>query len=185
MQSRVHIDDAAWISKATRYRYSLPVLAELERDQGCKFVTLVRRLDASDRAIRQALDYLIELGWADRNPGYGHPSRPEYILSEVGHSVGPRCLRLWVELNKWSQPEVAQERWPLSLLFEIGKARMRFSDLLKSFPGLTARSLSLALKRLIDAGLATREIVPGNPPQTEYRATPWGLSVVEASRSPV
>jgi len=170
-----------WLLKATRYRYTLPVLAELERDNGCKFVTLVRRLEASDRAIRQSLDYLLEAGWIERNPGYGHPSRPEYILTRTARPVGLWCLGIWDELRKWSQFDVALERWPLPVLEAMGSDKARYSDLIRRFPGITARSLSFALSRLIDAGLASREILPRNPPQTAYRATPWGIAVLDVS----
>ena len=173
-----------WISRATRYRYSLPVLAELQRDKGCKFVTLFRRLEASDRAVRQALDYLMELGWVERNTGYGHPSRPEYILTPRALEIAAECLRVWSELQKWGQTEVALERWPLPILHALGDRRRRYGDLLSELPGLTPRALSTGLKRLAEAGLAARDILPGSPPQTDYRATPWGIALIGSSQSP-
>jgi DNA-binding HxlR family transcriptional regulator len=169
--------DCGWIVLATRYRYSLPVLAELMRGDGCKFITLVRRLECSDRAIRQSLDYLIQIGWVTRNPGYGHPSRPEYVLTESA----PDALPIWSELQKWDQDVVAFERWPLIIL-PLLDSGARFGMLLRSTNGITPRALSIALAKLIDSGLATREIMPGNPPATEYRATPWGEKVVSLIR---
>jgi DNA-binding HxlR family transcriptional regulator len=165
--------ECVWISLATRYRYSLPVLAELRRDDGCKFITLVRRLECSDRAVRQSLDYLIQIGWATRNPGYGHPSRPEYVLTESA----PDALPIWSELQKWDQDVVALERWPLIILALLDSGA-RFGMLLRSINGITPRALSIGLNRLILAGLAVRDVRDGSPPTTEYSATPWGKRLV-------
>ncbi|MCP6652244.1 hypothetical protein NL518_29540, partial [Klebsiella pneumoniae] len=62
-------------------RWMLPVLAELQRSRGCKFVTLVHRTGASRKAINDTIAALIRLGLVMHNPGYGHPLRPEYLLT--------------------------------------------------------------------------------------------------------
>ncbi len=163
---------------ATRFRYSLPVLAELQRDQGCKFVTLMRRLEASDRAMRQALDYLIEIGWVMRNPGYGHPLRPEYILAPEGSAVAEEALRVWDALREWGEETVALERWPLPVLSVLLSGTKRFAQIQKAVGVISPRALALALTRLQDSGLASRELVDGHPPTAEYAATNWGRVVV-------
>lgn len=167
---------ANWIAKATRYRYTLPILAELERDQGCKFVTLVRRLEASDRAMRQALDYLVDLGWVERNPGYGHPSRPEYVTTQDGSKFARLSLRVWEELQKWGQEEVARERWPLVVLAAVEHGCHSYSEIQRECR-ISPRALSISLKRLTNSGLLNRTIVSGNPPASEYRLTPWGTAL--------
>jgi len=168
-----------WIGKATRFRYCLPILAELQRDWGCKFVTLVRRLGASDRAVRQALDYLMNLGWVERNAGYGHPSRPEYVLSQEGVMIAASSLKVWDELHKWGQVEVAVERWPLVVLSIVNRGCKTYSEIEREC-GVSPRALSLSLKRLIDSGLLNRSVTSGSPPATEYRLTPWGTSLCSA-----
>lgn len=167
-----------WIQAATRYRYSFPVLAELHRDQGCKFVTLINRLDASDRAIRQALDYLIEIGWVMRNPGYGHPMRPEYILTDQGVLLGAESLRIWDALRDWREESVALERWPLPVLLVVFLGERRFGQIRFSLGSVTPRALAMALTRLQDSGLVVREVVDGHPPTAEYLATHWGQSLM-------
>lgn len=168
-----------WLRMATRYRYAFPVLAELHRDQGCKFVTLIRRLEASDRAIRQALDYLIEIGWAMRNPGYGHPSRPEYILAPEGIIPGTEAMRIWDALVGWNEQSIALERWPLGVLSALGDESIRFSEIEERCPGISPRALAMALTRLEASGLATRTLVGGRPPTAEYTATNWGRSLLK------
>lgn len=166
-----------WIRVATRYRYGLPVLAELFRDQGCKFVTLIRRLEASDRAIRQALDHLMEVGWVIRNPGYGHPMRPEYILTDAGSSAASQALEIWCALQEWNEQEVALERWPLQVLEALGAGANRFSQIQRACEGISPRALTLALTKLEMSGLAVRAMVDARPPTTEYSATKWGLEL--------
>src|SRR2546423_5557161 len=100
-------------------RWSAPVLAELERQKGSRFVALTRTLRVPRDSLRRTLDALVEMGLVGRNPGYGHPLRPEYVLTESGRPVARRCARLValldghrdVALRKWSLPVlVAMER---------------------------------------------------------------------------
>jgi DNA-binding HxlR family transcriptional regulator len=162
----------------TRDRYGLPILSELKRDRGCKFVTLIKRLQASDRAVRTALDHLILAGLAQKNPGYGHPSRPEYILTPRADRIGIVCLSVWDELKRWDQADVALERWPLPVMFSVHRLNRTYSEIQRACPKISPRALSIALKRLIESGLLNRSITPGSPPATEYHLTPWGNSVV-------
>ena len=69
------------------HRWSVPVLALLAEERGARLVRLSRALGASPGACRATLDALIELGLVTPNPGYGHPLRPEYILTPAGESL--------------------------------------------------------------------------------------------------
>ncbi len=75
-------------------RWSVPILAELHRQRGSRFVTLARTLGMSRESLRRTLAALIESGLVGRNPGYGHPLRPEYVLSmPVVHALSEGPLR--------------------------------------------------------------------------------------------
>ena len=64
-----------------RHRWMIPLLAELERLDGAKFVTLVHAVDASRSAVREALDALID---------YGRPATIELaVLVDRGHRELP------------------------------------------------------------------------------------------------
>src|SRR4249919_2574906 len=52
------------------FRWSLPVLAELHRNGGAKFVTLSQRLGVGRETLRRTLDSLVDAGLVARNPGY-------------------------------------------------------------------------------------------------------------------
>jgi DNA-binding HxlR family transcriptional regulator len=155
------------------HRWSPPALALLADRGGVRFVELQRRLGVGGDSLRRALHGLIELGYVRRNPGYGHPLRPEYLVTEPGREAGAACARLLragdadLLLRKWSVPTLAQLREPL-----------RFSELRAALPGVTPRSLALALKDLEAAGLLRREVVDSRPPSTLYRSTARGARLL-------
>ena len=151
------------------HRWALPVLAELHRLRGAKFVTLVNRLGANRATLRKTLDSLVAHGWVARNPGYGHPMRPEYVLTERGAAIAPACVRLLERAESLGCLAAATRKWPMPVLAATLAGATRFAEIRQSLPALTARALSLALTELQDAGLLERTIEPGHPPRTRYR----------------
>jgi DNA-binding HxlR family transcriptional regulator len=152
-------------------RWAVPVIAELHNGRGSKLVTLVHRLDASPGSIRSALDHLIELGWVVPNPGYGHPMRPEYVLTVQGERLGPACSKLMAEARRLDIADVTLRRWSMPVLHAVSIAPAHFGDISRRLVGLTDRALSLALHDLRDAALVARTIIEGSPPTTVYRPT--------------
>ena len=125
------------------YRWSPLVLAELERQHGSRFVALARGLGVGRDSLRRTLDSLVQLGLVARNPGHGHPLRPEYVLTDEGRSVARRCSRLVALLD--GHADVALRKWSLPVLVALD-APSRFSELRLRLPGVTARALAIALK---------------------------------------
>lgn len=156
------------------YRWALPILAELHRDNGAKFVTLVHRLGVSRDSLSRTLEVLIERGWVMRNPGYGHPLRPEYLLTPEGMLLGPGVFELMKALRQAKLEEVALRKWSLPVLYALGRGVERFSGLLVALPGITSRALTLALADLEGVGLVRREVRDTRPPCTAYRLTSKG-----------
>lgn len=154
-----------------RRRWALPALAELHRADGLKFVTLVHRLGASRQAARQALDDLVSMGLAEANPGYGHPLRPEYVLTARGRQLGPACLTLWDLVRRLGLADVLLRRWSLAVLAAIRAGHRRFSAVRSAIPRITDRALTLTLKELQGAGLVDRRVIDGSPPATAYQPT--------------
>jgi DNA-binding HxlR family transcriptional regulator len=144
------------------HRWSLPILAELHRDNGTKFVTLVQRLKISRDALSRTLDALTQLGLIKRNTGYGHPLRPEYILTTTGKQIGQDALEL---LNHLQQLEAANtdslniglKKWTLPILHAIHQHINRFSSLRETLPSLSPRALTLTLQDLKHLTWLTRQ----------------------------
>jgi len=151
------------------HRWSVAVLAELHRGGGSKFVTLVNRLVISRDSLRRTLDSLIAEGWVVRNPGHGHPMRPEYILTASGRRLAPWCARLGALLKTTEIGDIGLRKWSMPVILALGHGKRRFSEVKGFLPGLTARALTLALKELHAAGLIERHVSDSYPPATYYQ----------------
>jgi DNA-binding HxlR family transcriptional regulator len=157
------------ISTLSRHRWALPILAHLSATGGSRFVPLANQLGLSRDALRQTLDALIEVGFVMRNPGYGHPSRPEYVLTEDGERIAPVCARLLRELRRRGLEEVVLKKWSMPILAALG-TESRYGELRRAL-GATPRALTLALKELAARGLVERRVHADFPPYTTYRLT--------------
>jgi DNA-binding HxlR family transcriptional regulator len=143
------------------HRWSIPILAELHRDNGAKFVTLVQRLNISRDALSRTLEALIQLGLIKRNTGYGHPLRPEYILTAPGNQIGQDALELLnhlqqLETSNSSSLNIALKKWTLPILHAIHHRINRFSSLRETLPSLSPRALTLTLQDLEQLTWLTR-----------------------------
>jgi DNA-binding HxlR family transcriptional regulator len=133
-------------------RWGLPILAQLHRSEGCKFVTLHNRLHLSKDSLSRTLSALLEQNLVMRNPGYGHPLRPEYILTGAGEQIGGQAFELMANLERLGVTDVALRKWSLPILLVL-QDDPRFTDLLERLPGLTSRALVLGLDQLAQAEL--------------------------------
>ncbi|MBI5948735.1 MAG: helix-turn-helix transcriptional regulator [Chloroflexi bacterium] len=106
-----------------------------------------------------------------RNPGYGHPLRPEYVLTPAGESVGRLCVELAAVVRSEGLLKVALKKWPMIVLAAVGRGAHRFGEVKAMLPGVSARSLALALKDLESEGLLERRISAGYPPAPAYSLT--------------
>ena len=155
-------------------RWSVPILAELHRQRGSRFVTLSRILGLSRESLRRTLAALIDSGLVGRNPGYGHPLRPEYVLTSSGERIAAACRPLVDRLRTGGLEDVALKKWSMPVVFALGEGPMRFSELRERLEGISPRALTLALKDLEAAGLVDRRVTDDYPPSTVYRLTRSG-----------
>jgi DNA-binding HxlR family transcriptional regulator len=151
------------------HRWAVPVLAELRRERGSRFVTLANRIGVTRDSLRRTLTALIKDGLVERNPGYGHPLRPEYVLTEEGARVGAVCDRLLTALD--GLEGVALRKWSMPVVRALSDEPRRFSELRAGLPSVSARALALALKNLQAAELVERTVTDDYPPGTVYRLT--------------
>lgn len=179
VKSKSEIDPRALSSS----RWFVPLLALLHREQGARYVRLSKRLGLSRSMLRRVLGRALAAGWVMRNPGHGHPLRPEYILTESGRAAAAWCDRVIEarellglgapgDLGRWALPLVAamaQRDW------------MRFSQLQAMLEPITPRALSLALKQLLRQDLLERRLEESYPPLPFYRLTSRGALLAEAA----
>jgi DNA-binding HxlR family transcriptional regulator len=148
------------------HRWAAPALARLDERGGVRFVELQRTLGVGRESLRRALDGLVAMGYVRRNEGYGHPLRPDYLITETGREAAELARRV----STSAQRETLLRKWSVPVLAELEEPR-RFSELRSSLPGVTPRALALALRDLESASLVRREVLPTRPPSTVYRPT--------------
>ncbi len=153
------------------------MLAELCESSGAKFVTMVRRLGVGRASLSVTLQFLVSNGLVRRNTGYGHPLRPEYLLTPNGRKPARQCLFLVNLIRNLKADKIAYRKWSLPVVQAIGDRQTRFSALRRMLGISTPRALILALKALGEIGWIEREIGADYPPVATYRLSASGKQV--------
>mgnify|MGYP006282114849 CR=1 FL=1 len=140
------------------------------RTGGARFAVLAHELGVARQTLRRALDAAIERGLVEANPGYGHPLRPEYVLTDEGRRLAPAC-RAVVGASRRSAPDLAGRKWTLPVLAAVHGGAHRFSEIEDALDDATPRALAMSLDELEEAGLLVRTLVDGRPPRPRYRVS--------------
>ncbi len=144
-----------------------------ERNGGARAAELRHTLGVGDDSFRRTIAALIERGWAAPNPGYGHPLRPEYILTPRGHDLAEPAADLAALLSRRTWGDQALRKWPLPVVHSTLEGRRRFSEIEDHLAGPPPRALATALRRVDDLGLVARRVESGaSPPHAVYLPTP-------------
>jgi DNA-binding HxlR family transcriptional regulator len=151
-------------------RWALPILARMWALEGARFAELRNLLGISGEALRQTLQWMIRRGWIQRNPGYGHPLRPEYVLSAHGASLARVASQVMPVVATTRLLETLLRRWALAVLVLVAAGADRFTLIRRRLPRLTPRMLAATLRRLEAAGLIVRDVQGTYPPGVRYRA---------------
>lgn len=155
-------------------RWFIPVLAAMDESGEARFGVLVRRLGISRSALSRCLDSLGTLGWLCRNPGHGHPLRPEYLLTREGRPLAAWSARIMRERARLGLAAPDLGRWSLPLLMNLERGWKRFSILETELDPISPRSLSLTLKQGLESRLVTRRLEYAFPPLPLYGLTGRG-----------
>lgn len=175
-RSAVKSPGPAALARLTHRRWMTPLLAHLADARGARFVVLTHALGAARPIVRVTLDEAVAQSWVRPNPGYGHPLRPEYILTNRGLALGRACTALVAALRSARFYDDGLRKWSLPVLLAIRGGR-RFSEVRAALPIATDRAIGLALKKLVGTGLAERTVVDAFPPTAVYVVGPRGRSL--------
>lgn len=162
------------------HRWLVPLLADLAGHKGARFVELVHRLGLPRDSLTRTLEAAQAIGWVRRNPGHGHPLRPEYILTESGQAAAARAATIADAHGALGLPPGAATRWGLPLIVGIGAGHDRFNALSRLLVPATPRALSQGLTALGRHGLVTREVIDMRPPASRYELTKGGALLAAA-----
>ncbi len=139
------------------HRWAVPLLAEMGRTGGGRFAVLVRRLEVPEESLRRTLAAALEQGCVVRNPGHGHPLRPDYLLTPRGAAMAPACARLHSALTELDVVAPGLRKWSMPVVHVLDLDDRTFGELRSGLPLVTPRALSLALGTLHDVGLVEHD----------------------------
>lgn len=69
-------------------------------------------------------------------------------------------------------------KWKLLIIKELLVGVVRFNELLRNLPNISAKVLTQQLRELEADGLVERQVFPEVPPHVEYRLTVVGQSIL-------
>lgn len=164
-----------------RNRWAAPLLADLAAHDGARFVELLHRLGVARDSLARTLEATQAAGWVMRNPGHGHPLRPEYLLTEEGARLALVAGRVLAAQDGLGLAPGGLTRWGLPIVRSIDEGHRRFNDLARALPPASPRALSQGLRALGANRLVLRELVDGYPPASSYRLTEAGLLLARAA----
>lgn len=163
-----------------RNRWLVPLLADLAAHGGARFVELVSRLGIARDSLVRTLDAARDAGWVIPNPGYGHPLRPEYILTPIGKAVASSIGPLLAAQQQLGVSPGALTRWGMPLVQAIGSGHRRFNALSRALTPASPRAVSMGLQALVRHDVVIRGLVDAFPPVSVYDLTDRGRMLSRA-----
>lgn len=161
-------------------RWLIPLLADLGAHDGARFAELVHRIALPRDSLVRALGAAQAQGWVVRNPGHGHPLRPEYLLTEAGQVAARRAAQISDAQSALGIDPGAVTRWGLPILSGIHQGKDRFNALSRLLAPASPRALSQGLVALGTHALIGRDLLDLRPPASRYWLTDHGAQLAEA-----
>ena len=163
----------------TSRAWCLPILSAMHSGTAGRQAPLIHATGAGRTAFAQSMAHLIEIGVMERNPGHGHPLRPEFRLTphgvkaaEIAHSVQSAAAP--------QNRDLLRRSWTVPILASLTQPR-HFKDIKIRLPAATDRALSQSLKLLESNTLLDRRVdIAAHPPRPIYSATNDGKAISQA-----
>ena len=180
MSSTLLLDDLIALS---RIRWTMALLADLAAHRGARFVELAHRLALPRDSLARTLRAAGAVGWVMRNPGHGHPLRPEYVLTLEGARLAAGAEPLLAAQAQLGLLPGTLTCWGMPLILTIGSGHSRFNEIAETLATATPRAISQGLQTLTANDLVLRHVLDGRPSASLYRLTPNGTLLAEAVRN--
>ncbi|MEM9635562.1 MAG: winged helix-turn-helix transcriptional regulator [Pseudomonadota bacterium] len=175
--------DITLLVKLTSKAWSLKILALLHSGVPGRQAPLLAATNASRSSFASSLDHLVQLGLLERNPGHGHPLRPEFRLTEKGVVVAAMASRVVEFAPDDDAFSIIRRSWAVPIL-AVTETPKRFSIIKSGLGAITDRALSKSLGILEDQDWLRREIdVSQRSPYPTYHAVNAGMKINQAIRS--
>lgn len=157
----------------TSRAWALPILSNLHNGVPGRQATLLAATGASRTAFAQSMDHLIEIGLLERNPGHGHPLRPEFRLTRIGKSTAALANKVQFAAGNENQ-DLLRRSWTLPVLTSLHTAN-HFNDIKRNLLTISDRALSQSLRTMEDRNWVRRSVNDAaRPPRSIYSAVHTG-----------
>lgn len=165
--------DIALFVNITSRAWALPILSNLHEGVAARQAPLLAATGASRTAFAQSLDHLIKIGLVERNPGYGHPLRPEFRLTAQGIAAAAIANKVQkVPIDEGQ--DLLRRSWTLPVLTSL-HAPSHFNQIKRNLQTITDRALSQSLKSMESRNWVCRSVdQAARPPRSIYRAVNTG-----------
>ena len=175
--------DINFLVNITSKAWSLDILSQLHKGTTGRQAALITATGAGRTALRHSLDHLIRLNLLERNPGHGHPLRPEFRLTMEGQRVAAVAFQVKTIGGGSTGNTLLRRTWTLPVL-TLSHRPKYFKDIKCKLPKVTDRALSQSLKSLENCNWITREIQHDTrPPRPLYTAANEGAQISSIARA--
>ena len=169
--------DIDLLVKLTSRAWSLSILAQMDRGVPGRQAALLAATGAGRTAFRQSLDHLNSLGLIERNPGHGHPLRPEFRLTPQGIVIAGLANRIESVVKHSSKQQLLRRAWSLPVLGASREPRY-FGEIKNQLAPITDRALSQSLKLLELHQWLRRDVETSDRPvRARYQAANAGADI--------
>ncbi|MEM1428693.1 MAG: winged helix-turn-helix transcriptional regulator [Pseudomonadota bacterium] len=173
--------DIAFLVKITSRAWALSILASLDRGVPGRQAPLLAAIGAGRTAFAQSMAHLIELGLVERNPGHGHPLRPEFRLTLKGLKAARMAGQILAADLPATEPGLLRRVWTVPVL-AVCQSPRHFGAIKADLAPITDRALSQTLKQLhLRNWVRRRTDGAEHPPRPLYQAANAGLVIGQAA----
>ncbi len=166
--------------KLTSRAWSLKILALLHAGVPGRQAPLLSATSASRTSFASSLEHLVQLGLLERNPGHGHPLRPEFRLTVKGVEAAEIASRIVTAVPDDGGFALLRRSWTVPIL-ALTDTPQRFSVIKSNLATITDRALSTSLHQLEERDWLQRDIdTSERVPFPTYLAVNRGIEINRA-----
>ena len=173
--------DINTLVKITSRAWSLEILALLYMGTPGRQASLISASGAGRTALAQSLRHLTDFGLLERNPGHGHPLRPEFRLTPKGVEAAIFSEKMRRVVPEQHDRITLRRAWTVPIL-AVSQDPRHFTDIKTHLGVITDRALSQSIKQLQKKYWLQRIVDPSViPTRPLYQATNAGALISKAA----